>query len=244
MRQANLKVGFIGSNGAGKRTLIKALKGGWLDRISKNKNQSDNFDCETEGMIGFNVMKTKIAKVGRVSLYNFQSQRWLQKAYNHFFSSNSFFVLLVSLLVVTGKEKRVCKDKELRDELQYYLSLLIAGLDGKFIPTVLVMASRGDYYRDGQHLLQRVVNNMRELFKREIDIIQECLVLDCRQRKSPEIKQLKKCLRDMKRRLEQVIMRSICGTCLLVNTNVYCTVWSSVSSSLSASCVQVASFSS
>ncbi|XP_062518730.1 uncharacterized protein LOC134193894 [Corticium candelabrum] len=65
------------------------------------------------------------------------------------------------------------------------------------------MASRGDYYRDGQRVLQRVVDYIRELFKGKINIIQECLVIDCRQSKPPEMNQLTKLLRGIKQQLEE-----------------------------------------
>ena len=94
----------------------------------------------------------------------------------------------------------------MRDEVQYWLSFVRSSLDGEFIPTVLIMASRGDYYRDSQRVLQRVVDYIRELFKGKINIIQECLVIDCRQSKSSEMKQLKKLLRDLKHELQQVII--------------------------------------
>ncbi|XP_062508328.1 uncharacterized protein LOC134184604 [Corticium candelabrum] len=143
-----------------------------------------------------------IPGVGLVSLWDHAGQKQFHKTHGLFFSpSSSFFILLVSL--VRGKERRRCSDEELRDELQYWLSFLRSCLDGEFIPTVLIMASRGDYCCDGQRVLQRVVDYICDLFKGKINIIQECLVIDCRQSKSPEMKQLKKLLRGIKQQLEE-----------------------------------------
>ena len=71
------------------------------------------------------------------------------------------------------------------------------------------MASRGDYYRDGQRVLQHVVDYIRELFKGKINIIQECLVIDCRRSSSPEMRKLRRVLRGVKQQLQQVIIRLI-----------------------------------
>ncbi|XP_062510110.1 uncharacterized protein LOC134186192 isoform X3 [Corticium candelabrum] len=202
VRPEIIKLCFIGSEGAGKTTLMEALKRGWLEWIFKNENQADNPDCEEERTIGINVMTANIPGVGRVSLRDYAGQKQFHKTHGLFFSpSNSFFILLVSLVRV--KERRLCSDEELRDELQYWLSFLRSSLDGEFIPTVLIMASRGDYYRDGQRVLQHVVDYICELFKGMINIVQHCLVLDCRKCSSPEMRKLKRLLHDMKQQLKQ-----------------------------------------
>ena len=245
VRPEIIKLCFIGSEGAGKTTLMEALKRGWLEWIFTSENQADDPDCEEERTIGINVMTAYISGVGRVSLRDHAGQKQFHKTHGLFFSpSNSFFILLVSL--VRGKERRLCSDEELRDELQYWLSFLRSSLDGEFIPTVLIMASRGDYYRDSQRVLQHVVDYIRELFKGKINIIQECLVIDCRRSSSPEMRKLRRVLRGVKQQLQQVIIRLILLDFinLLSNSDIYVTVCFSVSSSLSASRVQVASFSS
>ncbi|XP_062520090.1 putative ankyrin repeat protein RF_0381 [Corticium candelabrum] len=245
VRPEIIKLCFIGSEGAGKTTLMEALKRGWLEWIFTSENQADDPDCEEERTIGINVMTAYISGVGRVSLRDHAGQKQFHKTHGLFFSaSNSFFILLVSLVRV--KERRLCSDEELRDELQYWLSFLRSSLDGEFIPTVLIMASRGDYYRYSQRVLQHVVDYIRELFKGKINIIQECLVIDCRRSSSPEMRRLKRVLRGVKQQLQQVIIRLILLDLInvLANSDIYVTVCSTVSSSLSASCVQVASFSS
>ena len=202
-----IKLCFIGPEGAGKTTLMEALKRGWLKWIFTNENQSDDPDCEEKRVIGINVTTADIPGVGLVSLWDMAGQKLFHKTHGLFFSSNSFFILLVSL--VRGRERRLCSVEEVLEELRYWLSFLRSSLDAEFVPTVLVMASRGDYYRDGQVMLQRVVDYMRELFKGKINIIQHCLVLDCRKSLSPEMKQLRKCLHDTKQQLQQVIIRLI-----------------------------------
>ncbi|XP_062508712.1 death-associated protein kinase 1-like isoform X2 [Corticium candelabrum] len=204
VRPEIIKLCFIGSEGAGKTTLMEALKRGWFKRIFRNENQADDPDCEEERTIGINVMVALIPGVGLVSLWDHAGQKQFHKTHGLFFSaSNSFFILLVSLWRV--KEERWCSYDELLDEVQYWLSFLRSSLDGEFIPTVLIMASRGDRdrQRDGQRVLQRVLDYIRDLFKGLINIIQECLVIDCRQSKSPEMKQLKKLLRGFKQQLEE-----------------------------------------
>ncbi|XP_062506502.1 death-associated protein kinase 1-like isoform X3 [Corticium candelabrum] len=206
VRPEIIKLCFIGSEGAGKTTLMEALKRGWFKRIFTNENQADDPDCEEERTIGINVMIALIPGVGLVSLWDHAGQKQFHKTHGLFFSaSNSFFILLVSLRRV--KEERWCSAEELRDEVQYWLSFLRSSLDGEFIPTVLIMASRGDYDRDGQRvsqgLLQRVLDCIRELFKGMINIIQECLVIDCRRSSSPEMEQLRKLLRGVKQQLEE-----------------------------------------
>ena len=214
VRPEIIKLCFIGSEGAGKTTLMKALKRRWYKRIFTNENQADDPDCEEERTIGINVMIAYIPGVGLVSLWDHAGQKQFHKTHGLFFSaSNSFFILLVSLRRV--KEERWCSYDELRDEVQYWLSFLRSSLDGEFIPTVLIMASRGDYDRDGQHesqrLLQRVLDCIRELFKGMINIIQECLVIDCRSSSSPEMEQLRKLLRGVKLQLEEVIKTNSIG---------------------------------
>ena len=205
VRPEIIKLCFIGPEGAGKTTLMEALKRGWFERIYTNENKADDPYCEEERTIGINVTTADIPGVGLVSLRDHAGQKQFHKTHGLFFSpSNSFFILLVSL--VRGKERQLCSDEELLHDLQYWLSFLRSSLDGEFIPTVLIMASRGDYYCDGQLVLQRVVDYIRELFKGKINIIQECLVIDCRQSKSPEMKQLRKLLHDMKEHLQQVII--------------------------------------
>ncbi|XP_062517950.1 ankyrin-2-like isoform X2 [Corticium candelabrum] len=128
VRPEIIKLCYIGSEGAGKTTLMEALKRGWFKRIFTNENQADDPYCEEERTIGINVMTANIPGVGRVSLWDHAGQKQFHKTHGLFFSpSNSFFILLVSL--VRGKERRLCSVEELRDELQYWLSFLRSSLD-------------------------------------------------------------------------------------------------------------------
>ncbi|XP_062499994.1 uncharacterized protein LOC134177236 isoform X2 [Corticium candelabrum] len=201
MRPEIMKLCFIGKEGAGKTTLMEALKRGLLKWIFANENQADDPECEEERTIGINVMTVDIPGVGRLSVWDYAGQGQFHKTHGLFFSSNSFFILLVSL--VRGKERRLCSVEELRQELQYWLSFLRASLDAEFIPTVLIAGSHIDYCPGRQGVLQRVVIDMRELFKGKINIIEVCFVLDCRRSRSPEMKQLKKVLCDVKQQLQQ-----------------------------------------
>ncbi|XP_062500187.1 death-associated protein kinase 1-like [Corticium candelabrum] len=196
-----MKLCFIGKEGAGKTTLMKALQRGLLKWIFANENQADDPTCEEERTIGINVMTVDIPGVGRLSVWDYAGQGQFHKTHGLFFSSNSFFILLVSL--VRGKERRLCSVEELLEELQYWLSFLRASLDAEFIPTVLIAGSHIDYCPGREGVLQRVVNDMRELFKGKINIIEVCFVLDCRRSRSPEMKQLKKVLCDVKQQLQQ-----------------------------------------
>ena len=203
VRPEIIKLCFIGKEGAGKTTLIEALKRGLLKWIFANENQADDPKCEEERTIGINVMTVDIPGVGRVSVWDFAGQGQFHKTHGLFFSSNSFFILLVSL--VRGEERQLCSVEELLEELQYWLSFLRAILDAEFIPTVLIAASHIDYCPGRYGVLQRVVNRMCELFKGKINIIEVCFVLDCRRSRSPEMKELKKVLCDVKQQLQQVI---------------------------------------
>ncbi|XP_062500206.1 uncharacterized protein LOC134177442 [Corticium candelabrum] len=201
VRPEIMKLCFIGKEGAGKTTLMEALKRGLLKWIFANENQADDPKCEEERTIGINVMTVDIPGVGRLSVWDFAGQGQFHKTHGLFFSSNSFFILLVSL--VRGEERRLCSVEELLEELQYWLSFLRAILDAEFIPTVLIAGSHIDYCPGRQGVLQRVVDRMRELFKGKINIIEVCFVLDCRRSRSAEMKQLKKVLCDVKQQLQQ-----------------------------------------
>ncbi|XP_062499640.1 uncharacterized protein LOC134176960 isoform X2 [Corticium candelabrum] len=201
VRPEIMKLCFIGKEGAGKTTLMEALKRGLLKWIFANENQADDPKCEEERTIGINVMTVDIPGVGRVSVWDFAGQGQFHKTHGLFFPSNSFFILLVSL--VRGEERRLCSVEELLEELQYWLSFLRASLDAEFIPTVLIAGSHIDYCPGREGVLQRVVDDMRELFKGKINIIEVCFVLDCRRSRSPEMKQLKKVLCDVKQQLQQ-----------------------------------------
>ena len=204
VRPEIMKLCFLCSEGTGKTTLMEALKRGLLKWIFTNENQADDPKCEEERTIGINVMTVDIPGVGRFSLWDYAGQGQFHKTHGLFFSSsNSFFILLVSL--VRGEERRLCSAEELRQELQYWLSFLRASLDAEFVPTVLIAASHGDYYPQRQGVLKLVVDDIRELFKGKINIIEDCFVLDCRRSRSPEMKQLKKVLCNVKQQLQQVI---------------------------------------
>ena len=209
VRPEIMKLCFIGKEGAGKTTLMEALKRGWLEwAFFANENKPDDPKCEEERTIGINVMTVDIPGVGRLSVWDYAGQGQFHKTHGLFFSSsNSFFILLVSL--VRGEERRLCSVEELLEELQYWLSFLRASLDAEFIPTVLIAGSHIDYCPGRQGVLQRVVDDMRELFKGKINIIEVCFVLDCRRSWTSEIQQLKKVLCDVKKRLQQVIMRLV-----------------------------------
>ncbi|XP_062519393.1 uncharacterized protein LOC134194477 isoform X3 [Corticium candelabrum] len=201
VRPEIMKLCFIGKEGAGKTTLMEALKRGLLKWIFANENQADDPKCEEERTIGINVMTVDIPGVGRLSVWDFAGQGQFHKTHGLFFPSNSFFILLVSL--VRGEERRLCSVEELLKELQYWLSFLRASLDAEFIPTVLIAGSHIDYCPGRESVLQRVVDDMRELFEGKINILEVCFVLDCRKSRSPEMKQLKKVLCDVKQQLQQ-----------------------------------------
>ncbi|XP_062499437.1 death-associated protein kinase 1-like isoform X2 [Corticium candelabrum] len=202
VRPEIMKLCFIGSEGAGKTTLMEALKRGWIEWIFSNENKPDDPKCEDERTIGINVMTVDIPGVGRLSLWDYAGQGQFHKTHGLFFSSsNSFFILLVSL--VRGKERRLCTVEELRQELCYWLSFLRASLDAEFIPTVLIAASHRDYYPQRQHDVELVVDYIRELFEGKINIVEYCIVLDCRKSSSSEMKQLKTFLCDVKQKFQQ-----------------------------------------
>ena len=150
VKQEIINVCFIGSEGAGKKTLTETLKRGWLKRIFKNENQADDATCENKHTIDINVIPADIPKVGNALLWCFASQKLFHKIHGLFFSaSTSMFILLVSL--VRGDNRRLICYEELQQELQYWLSFLRFSLDADFLPTVLIVASHRDYiyYRDG-----------------------------------------------------------------------------------------------
>ena len=208
VRPEIMKLCFIGSEGAGKTTLMEALKRGWLEwAFFANENEADDPDCEKERTIGINVMTADISGVGCLSLWDFASQKLFHKAHGLFFSSNSFFIVLVSL--ARGKERRLCSVEELLEELQYWLSFLRASLDAQFIPTVLIAASRRDTYDNCQDLLERVVMHLYEVFKGNINIIADYIILDCRKSSSSQLRHLKEILLDFKQQFQKVSIKQI-----------------------------------
>ena len=69
-----------------------------------------------------------------------------------------------------------------------------------------------------------MVNCLCELFKGKINIIQDCLVLDCRKSSSLEMRKLKEFLRDMKQKFQQVIIIKptfIESICLLIQISMF-----------------------
>ena len=208
VRPEIMKLCFIGSEGAGKTTLMEALKRGWLKWIFTNENKPDDPDCEDERTIGINMMTVKIPGVGWLSLWDYAGQKQFHKTHGLFFSSsNSFFILLVSL--ARGKKRRLCRVEELLEELQYWLSFLRASLDAEFIPTVLIAASRRDTHDNCQNLLESVVMYLYEMFKGKINIIADCIILDCRKSSSPQLRHLKEILLYFKQQFQKVSIKQI-----------------------------------
>ena len=209
VRPEIMKLCFIGSEGAGKTTLMEALKRGWLEwAFFANENKADDPQCEEERTIGIDVMTADISGVGRFSLWDYAGQKQFHKTHGLFFSSsNSFFILLVSL--ARGKERRQCTVEELLEELQYWLSFLRASLDAQFIPTVLIAASRRDTYDNCQNLFKCVVMHLSEVFKGKINIIEDCIILDCRKSSSPQLRILKEILLEFKLQFQKVSIKQI-----------------------------------
>ena len=121
VRPEIMKLCFIGKEGAGKTTLMEALKRGWLEwAFFANEKKPDDPECEDERTIGINVMTVYIPGVGWLSVWDYAGQGQFHKTHGLFFSSsNSIFILLVSL--VKGEERRLCSVEELLEELQYWL---------------------------------------------------------------------------------------------------------------------------
>jgi GTPase SAR1 family protein len=192
-----MKLCIIGPAGAGKTTLLEALKRGRFRSLFTWESQRDDPQCELDRTVGVNVMTVDIPGVGRFSLHDYAGQEQFHKTHGLFFSAlNSFFILLISLL--TGEDRRPCTFQEFIDVARYWLSFLRASLEAGIIPTVMIVASRGDHCPSGQVMLQQVVSQMRDLFKGKIKIREECFLLDCRKSWSQGMQQLRQLLKQVR----------------------------------------------
>ena len=198
-----MKLCVIGAAGAGKTTLLATLKRGLFRSLFTIENQPDDPTCEFERTVGINVMTVDIPGVGRFSLFDYAGQEHFHKTHGFFFpAANSFFILLISL--VTGEERQPCTLEELIHLAQYWLSFLRASLDKHIIPTVVIAASRADCCPNGQQLLQQVVCHLSDVFKGKINILEEYFLLDCRKSWSPEMKKLRRFLKQVRDQFMQV----------------------------------------
>ena len=199
-----MKIFFIGAKGAGKTTLMKSLKRGLLKAVVTYERQHDDPTCEEERTVGINVKTVDIPGVGRFSLWDLAGEESFHKTHGLFFSSSRcLFILLLSL--VTGEERQLRTDKELIAEACYWLSFLRASFSETFTPTVLIAASRADYCLDEQCLFKCVVNQLSVIFQGQILICEHSFLLDCRKSQSTEMKQLRRCLGEVKQQLIVVI---------------------------------------
>ena len=198
-----MKLCVIGAAGAGKTTLVAALKRGWFKSVFTSEKQPDDPTCEFERTMGINVMTVDIPGVGRFSLFDYAGQEQFHKTHGFFFSAaNSSFILLISLL--TGEERQPCTLEELIHLAQYWLSFLRGSLEKHIIPTVTIAASRGDCCPNGQRLLQQVVCHLRNVFKGKINISEDSFLLDCRKSWSPQMKKLREFLKQARDQFMQV----------------------------------------
>ena len=198
-----MKLCVIGADGAGKTTLLEALKRGRFRSIFTSERQRDDPACELERTVGIQVRTVDIPGVGHFTLFDYAGQKHFYKTYALFFSTiNSLFILLISL--VTGMERLHRTLEELILEARYWLCLLRASLEKEVIPTVVFAASRSDCCPHGQHLLQGVVSHLREVFKGEIEILEECFFLDCRKSWSSGMRMLREFLKQWRDQVVQV----------------------------------------
>jgi ankyrin repeat protein/signal recognition particle receptor subunit beta len=198
-----MKLCVLGPPGAGKTTLVEALKRKWIKSLFTWERQRDHPDCQYERTVGINVSTVDIPYVGTFSVYDYAGQKQFHKTHGLFFSAlNSLTILVISLL--TGKERRPCTFKELINEAHYWLSFLRASLGKEFIPTVVIVASRADCCPHGQGMLQQVVNQMSDVFKGKIVIREECFLLDCRKSWSPAMKLFRRFLKEARDKYLQV----------------------------------------
>lgn len=203
-----MKLCFIGSEGAGKTTLKESMKRklNFFEKIlfGSKENIPDDPQCEMERTVGITVsVKVDIPGVGLFSLFDYAGQKHFHKTHGLFFSSsNSIFILVLSL--VRGEKKIPRTIQELLEDAEYWLSFLQACFKSGCEPTVLIVASRLDRYRDGQRILAIVTRSLCQLFAGRIRIGETCFALDCRKCGSDEMKQLKDCLAAIRAQNEQV----------------------------------------
>jgi death-associated protein kinase len=187
-----MKLCLVGAGGAGKTTFLRALRRGFLKRIFTRENERDEPERADKRTVGIDVTTVNIPGVGRWSLYDHAGQKQFHKTHCLFFrASNSLFILLLSL--VEGGQIRTME--ELTKEAQYWLSFLRCSLEPEFIPTVIVVGSRADYFPESHWLLQRVVSKMQLLFDDKVKIADDSFLLDCRKSRSTEMARLRSFLK-------------------------------------------------
>ena len=205
-----VKICFIGPPEAGKTTLYKAIRRGWLASKLSADEKADETSRLEERTVGMDVFEADISSAGHVVLCDFAGQHHFHRTHSIFFDpSNTIYIM-----VLNG---RLSEDQILA-ECRYWLAFLSASSPAGSRPVVVMVISRADVCPSDHldRLMNHVSTTLRSLFDEQLRIQQRYFVLDCRKSQSRQMKEFRAFLGQIKDGLLKVILVVNDKDCIVV----------------------------
>ena len=197
-----LKICFIGPPEAGKTTLYKAIRRGWLSSKLSADEKAEETSRSEERTVGMDVFEADISSTGHVVLCDFAGQHHFHRTHSLFFDpSNTIYIM-----VVNGR----LSEEQILAECRYWLAFLSASSPAGSKPVVVMVVSRADVCPCDQldRVMLHVSTTLRSSFNEQLDIQQRYFVLDCRKSQSTQMKEFRAFLGQLKGDLLKVIFYS------------------------------------